>query len=56
MIFIPIFSKNFFLILKVYVSEKIKEHLCNASAFTAFKRWIVRDNPRLLKEFEAYLA
>ncbi|CAA6828450.1 MAG: Unknown protein, partial [uncultured Aureispira sp.] len=25
-------------------------------AFTAFKRWIVRDNPSLLKEFQAYLV
>jgi len=41
---------------KDYCLLKIEEHLSNASAFTAFKRWIVRDNPTLLKEFEAYLA
>lgn len=42
--------------MKAYILLKIKEHLSNASAFTAFKRWIVRDNPTLLKEFQAYLA
>jgi hypothetical protein len=42
--------------MKAYALLQIKEHLCNASAFTAFKRWIIRDNPSLLKEFEAYLV
>ena len=34
---------------------KIKYHLNNKSAFTAFKRWIVRDNKYLKNEFEQYI-
>jgi hypothetical protein len=34
---------------------KIKYHLNNKSAFTAFKRWIVRDNNYLKTEFEQYI-
>lgn len=34
---------------------KIKYHLSNRSAFTAFKRWIVRDNEYLRNEFEEYI-
>ncbi len=34
---------------------KIKYHLNNKSAFTAFKRWIVRDNDYLKNEFEQYI-
>lgn len=30
---------------------KIKQHLSNRSAFTAFKRWIIRDNEYLMSEF-----
>lgn len=30
---------------------RILQHLQNTSAFTAFKRWIVRDNPVLMAEF-----
>ena len=41
-------SKEYFLI-------KIKGHLNSASNFTAFKRWIIRDNDILLKEFGQYL-
>lgn len=32
-------------------SQKIEKHLKNTSAFTAFKRQIIKDNPELLKEF-----
>lgn len=39
--------------------EKIKlriiEKLSSSSSFTAFKRWIIRNNPILLREFEQYL-
>ena len=39
-----------------YYSRKIKFHLSNSSAFTAFKRWIIRDNPSLNQEFKPYLG
>ncbi|MCK5853787.1 MAG: hypothetical protein KAG56_01110 [Sulfurovaceae bacterium] len=35
---------------------KIKEHLSNQSAFTAFKRWIIRDNQALNREFQQYIG
>jgi len=41
---------------KEFVSNKIREHLHQASSFTAFKRWIIRDNERLMTEFENYLT
>jgi uncharacterized protein (TIGR02646 family) len=31
--------------------NNIKWHVSKSSAFTAFKRWIVKDNPRFKKEF-----
>lgn len=34
---------------------KIKFHLSNKSAFTAFKRWIIRDNEYLRQQFEQYI-
>jgi uncharacterized protein (TIGR02646 family) len=34
---------------------KIKQHLNRASAFTSFKRQIIKDNDALLKEFSHYL-
>ncbi len=40
---------------KEYYLRKIKFHLSKFSAFTAFKRWIIRDNPELLQEFSSYL-
>jgi uncharacterized protein (TIGR02646 family) len=40
---------------KNYHLLKIKSHLNSASAFTAFKRQIVKDNPTLFIEFSAYL-
>jgi len=39
-----------------YFLIKIKEHLSNRSAFTAFKRWIIRDNPYLKQEFQKYIG
>lgn len=38
-----------------YYLTKIKYHLNNKSAFTAFKRWIIRDNNYLKNEFEQYI-
>lgn len=35
-------------------SQKVEKHLKNTSAFTAFKRQIIKDNPALLKEFGGY--
>lgn len=34
--------------------RKIKSHLNSGSAFTSFKRQIIKDNPELLKEFGSY--
>jgi len=36
--------------------ETIKYELSNESAFTAFKRWIVRDNPSLNQQFQQYIG
>jgi pyruvate dehydrogenase complex dehydrogenase (E1) component len=38
-----------------YFLIKIKEHLSNRSAFTSFKRWIIRDNPTLNQQFKKYI-
>jgi len=35
--------------------NKIKYHLSNKSAFTAFKRWIIRDSEYLKTKFEQYI-
>lgn len=35
--------------------SKIKKALSNHTAFTAFKRWIIRDNPDLVTTFSPYL-
>ncbi|MCG3688683.1 HNH endonuclease [Aliarcobacter butzleri] len=35
---------------------KIEEHLSSRSAFTAFKRWIIRDNEQLVQEFGYCIA
>lgn len=46
--------------LKIIESEKaehlenIKMHLKRSSAFTAFKRWIIKDNPFYRETFEQY--
>ena len=37
------------------VLRKIKRHLKRTSAFTAFKRWIVKENKRFKKDFGDYL-
>lgn len=37
-----------------YFLIKIRGHLNSGSNFTAFKRWIVRENERLAEEFEQY--
>lgn len=39
---------------KRHCLRKIKSHLHAASAFTAFKRQIVKDNPRMFKDFGSY--
>ncbi len=41
---------------KEYLLFKIKGHLHPASNFTAFKRWIIKGNEILLKEFGQYLS
>jgi len=38
-----------------YLKNLIIEHLDSASAFTAFKRWIIRDNSRLYEDFKEFL-
>ena len=38
-----------------YCQKKIKEHLKKSSAFTAFKRWIIKDNQSFKQDFEQYL-
>jgi hypothetical protein len=40
---------------KEYFLIKIKFHLSNKSAFTAFKRWIIRDNDYLKNKFGQYI-
>jgi hypothetical protein len=35
--------------------EIIKDELSNESAFTAFKRWIIRDNPTLNQQFKQHI-
>ncbi len=39
---------------KEYYSNKIIQHLKNDTAFTAFKRWIIRDNLALNETFGSY--
>lgn len=40
---------------KIKLFKVIEDELSNESAFTAFKRWIVRDNSYFYKEFKHYL-
>lgn len=40
---------------KTYHRNKIKSHLNSASAFTAFKRQIIKDNPVFLQDFGGYI-
>ncbi len=37
-----------------YCFNKIKRHLKRSSAFTAFKRWIIKENPVFRKDFKQY--
>jgi len=39
---------------KDFVLRRIKSHLNSASKFTSFKRWIVKENDKLLNEFGEY--
>lgn len=41
--------------IKKYALIQIKKHLSKKSAFTAFKRWIIRKNAVFLKDFEVFL-
>lgn len=41
--------------LKELLHAKIEEHLSNSSAYTAFKRWIIRENSRMSAEFRELL-
>jgi uncharacterized protein (TIGR02646 family) len=36
---------------KAHLHRKIRSHLNEASSFTSFKRWIIRENDRLKQEF-----
>jgi hypothetical protein len=40
---------------KRQLSNSIQYELSNASSFTAFKRWVIRDNAYLLQEFGQYI-
>ena len=40
---------------KAFYFKKIIAHLKKSSAFTAFKRWIIKDNPDLMQRFKQYL-
>lgn len=40
---------------KAFVKNKVREHLHPASNFTAFKRWVIRNNDTLFDEFQNYL-
>ncbi|MDK9694535.1 MAG: HNH endonuclease [Sulfurimonas sp.] len=40
---------------KEYYKNKIIQHLNSNSAFTAFKRWIIRDNTKLIGEFGYFI-
>lgn len=41
---------------KKQLFEVIKNELSNESAFTAFKRWIIRDNQALTQQFQQYIG
>jgi len=41
--------------LKRAIIEEIKEDLNIGSAYSSFKRWIIRDNPTLTKQFKKYI-
>jgi rubrerythrin len=41
--------------LKRAIIEEIKEELNTASSYSTFKRWIIRDNQTLTKEFQKYI-
>lgn len=41
---------------KAFYLRKIKQHLNSASAFTSFKRQIIKDNPILFDKFNIYLT
>jgi hypothetical protein len=41
--------------LKRAIIEEIKEELYTASSYSTFKRWIIRDNQTLTKEFQKYI-
>ena len=40
---------------KEYYKNKLIKHLRSDSSFTAFKRWIIRDNVKLMEEFAQYI-
>ncbi len=41
---------------KEKIKLKIKENLSNSSSFTAFKRWMIRNNPFLMQDFGSCLS
>lgn len=38
-----------------FYQKQIGKHLHSASSFTSFKRWVIRSNAKLMKEFGQYL-
>jgi len=42
--------------LKRAIAEEIKNDLDNSSSYSTFKRWIIRDNKALTKEFQQYIG
>jgi hypothetical protein len=40
---------------KEQLLEIIKRELLNQSSFTAFKRWIIKENDDLRREFEQFI-
>ena len=47
----PVFSKR----LKRAIIEEIREDLDRGSAYSSFKRWIIRDNPTLNQQFKQHI-
>lgn len=42
--------------LKTIIKDKVLNELTNSSSFTAFKRWIIKDNSTYLEEFGKYIG
>jgi len=53
---IDYFEETIDLETKEYLLMKIKSHLHSGSDFTSFKRWIIKENEFLLKEFGKFIT